>query len=318
MAYFYGEYSQSQVEAISGVPFDTIRQYQRLGLIKPKQKPSASGRVELYYTDEIIKQIQALYKKDTNPQKEQDCDKDNEYISVTAGKLIDTLGCSKITAYKYIRAYGVKSPITIYDDAPQYKIKKSDLEKIKQEYKANVEKYQPKTKPKPISRTTFKDEVLNFFKGQRDDFEIPLGEIAQIMGINPTNNTASYGNLRNAVLSLQDDGILKTEMKSRKIFVSLQKQPVGAEAYALRLENERLKSKLDKLEAENKILCENHKNEVAELENAYNALKAELKSVRDELSQMIKAHNEVATPTIQIYTPQEQTKAGGWLSRFFG
>ena len=134
MAYFYGEYSQSQVEAISGVPFDTIRQYQRLGLIKPKQKPSASGRVELYYTDEIIKQIQALYKKDTNPQKEQDCDKDNEYISVTAGKLIDTLGCSKITAYKYIRAYGVKSPITIYDDAPQYKIKKSDLEKIKQEY----------------------------------------------------------------------------------------------------------------------------------------------------------------------------------------
>ena len=178
MAYFYGEYSQSQVEAISGVPFDTIRQYQRLGLIKPKQKPSASGRVELYYTDEIIKQIQALYKKDTNPQKEQDLGKDNEYISVTAGKLIDTLGCSKITAYKYIRAYGVKSPITIYDDAPQYKIKKSDLEKIKQEYKANVEKYQPKTKPKPISRTTFKDEVLNFFKGQRDDFEIALGEIA--------------------------------------------------------------------------------------------------------------------------------------------
>lgn len=316
MAYFYGEYSQSQVEAISGVPFDTIRQYQRLGLIKPKQKPSASGRVELYYTDEIIKQIQALYKKDTNPQKEQDCDKDNEYISVTAGKLIDTLGCSKITAYKYIRAYGVKSPITIYDDAPQYKIKKSDLEKIKQEYKANVEKYQPKTKP--ISRTTFKDDVLNLFKGQRDGFEITLSEIAQIMGINPTNNTASYGNLRNAVLSLQDDGILKTEMKSRKIFVSLQKQPVGAEAYALRLENERLKSKLDKLEAENKILCENHKNEVAELENAYNALKAELKSVRDELSQMIKAHNEVATPTIQIYTPQEQTQAQGWFSRFFG
>lgn len=316
MAYFYGEYSQSQVEAISGVPFDTIRQYQRLGLIKPKQKPSASGRVELYYTDEIIKQIQALYKKDTNPQKEQDCDKDNEYISVTAGKLIDTLGCSKITAYKYIRAYGVKSPITIYDDAPQYKIKKSDLEKIKQEYKANVEKYQPKTKP--ISRTTFKDDVLNLFKGQRDGFEITLSEIAQIMGINPTNNTASYGNLRNAVLSLQDDGILKTEMKSRKIFVSLQKQPVGAEAYALRLENERLKSKLDKLEAENKILCENHKNEVAELENAYNALKAELKSVRDELSEMIKAHNEVATPTIQIYTPQEQTQAQGWFSRFFG
>ena len=54
MAYFYGEYSQSQVEAVSSVPFDTIRQYQRLGLIKPKQKPSASGRVELYYTDEII------------------------------------------------------------------------------------------------------------------------------------------------------------------------------------------------------------------------------------------------------------------------
>lgn len=312
MAYFYGEYSQSQVEAISGVPFDTIRQYQRLGLIKPKQKPSASGRVELYYTDEIIKQIQALYKKDTNPQKEQDCDKDNEYISVTAGKLIDTLGCSKITAYKYIRAYGVKSPITIYDDAPQYKIKKSDLEKIKQEYEANIERQQS------IDRNTFKNEVFNFFKGQRDDFEIALGEIAQLMGISATRNAASYGNLRNAVLSLQDDGILKTEMKSRKIFVSLQKQPVGAEAYALRLENERLKSKLDKLEAENKILCENHKNEVAELENAYNALKAELKSVRDELSQMIKAHNEVAKPTIQIYTPQEQTQAQGWFSRFFG
>ena len=312
MAYFYGEYSQSQVEAISGVPFDTIRQYQRLGLIKPKQKPSASGRVELYYTDEIIKQIQALYKKDTNPQKEQDLGKDNEYISVTAGKLIDTLGCSKITAYKYIRAYGVKSPITIYDDAPQYKIKKSDLEKMKQEYKANKQKQQP------IDYNALKDDVLNLFKGQRDGFEITLSEIGQLMGISSTRNKTDYENLRKAVTSLQDNGILTTKLKHRNLFVSLQKQPVGAEAYALRLENERLKSKLDKLEAENKILCENHKNEVAELENAYNALKAELKSVRDELSQMIKAHNEVATPTIQIYTPQEQTQAQGWFSRFFG
>ena len=108
MAYFYGEYPQSQVEAISGVPFDTIRQYQRLGLIKPKQKPSASGRVELYYTDEIIKQIQALYKKDTNPQKEQDCDKDNEYISVTAGKLIDTLGCLKLQLISISGLMGLK------------------------------------------------------------------------------------------------------------------------------------------------------------------------------------------------------------------
>ena len=138
------------------------------------------------------------------------------------------------------------------------------------------------------------------------------------MGISSTRNKTDYENLRKAVTSLQDNGILTTKLKHRNLFVSLQKQPVGAEAYALRLENERLKSKLDKLEAENKILCENHKNEVAELENAYNALKAELKSVRDELSQMIKAHNEVATPTIQIYTPQEQAKAGGWLSRFFG
>lgn len=312
MAYFYGEYSQSQVEAISGVPFDTIRQYQRLGLIKPKQKPSASGRVELYYTDEIIKQIQALYKKDTNPQKEQDCESVSDEVVMTTKELADAVGCSGVTAWKYIRAYKLKTLITSSHHLPEYRVKKSDLEKMKQEYKANKQKQQP------IDYNALKDDVLNLFKGQRDDFEITLSEIGQLMGISSTRNKTDYENLRKAVTSLQDDGILKTEMKSRKIFVSLQKQPVGAEAYALRLENERLKSKLDKLEAENKILCENHKNEVAELENAYNALKAELKSVRDELSQMIKAHNEVATPTIQIYTPQEQTQAQGWFSRFFG